>query len=144
MREEGQHVVPFEGVDAVLRQLDASGAALALVSSNSAVNCRRVLGDDNWRRFAHVECGASIFGKRRRIARVLKSARVPRDRAIYVGDQLADAEAARAAGVAFGAVAWGYASFHSLIAAKPEAEFARLKDLGQLAHSREQVESGLK
>jgi len=29
-------------------------------------------------------------------------------RTIYIGDQTTDAEAARGAGVAFGAVAWGY------------------------------------
>lgn len=136
MHEEGHHVAPFDGVGAVLRELDASGVALAVVSSNSAGNCSRVLGAEAWRRFAHVECGASIFGKRRRIARVLKATGVPAGRALYVGDQLTDAEAARAAGVAFGAVAWGYASFASLLAADPDVAFARVEDLGHLARRR--------
>lgn len=136
MREEGRHVVPFDGVDGVLRELDASGVALAVVSSNSADNCSRVLGEDAWRRFAHVECGASIFGKHRRIARVLKATGMPARRALYVGDQLTDAEAARAAGVAFGAVAWGYATFASLLAADPDVAFAQVEDLRHLARRR--------
>ena len=133
MHEEGGHVALFDGVDEVLRELEASGVALALVSSNSAGNCRRVLGDGNWQRFAHVECGASIFGKRRRIARVLEKTGICAQRALYVGDQLTDAEAARASGVAFGAVGWGYASFASLLAAGPDVAFARVSDLGHLA-----------
>lgn len=136
MHEEGHHVAPFDGIDAALRELDANGIALAVVSSNSAGNCRRVLGESTWRRFAHVECGAPIFGKRRRLARVLKATGVPARRAIYVGDQLTDAEAARAAGVAFGAVGWGYASCASLLAADPDVAFARVEDLGQLARRR--------
>ena len=133
MQEEGGHVALFDGVDEVLLELEASGVALALVSSNSAGNCRRVLGDGNWQRFAHVECGASIFGKRRRIARVLEKTGICAQRALYVGDQLTDAEAARASGVAFGAVGWGYASFASLLAAGPDVAFARVGDLGHLA-----------
>jgi phosphoglycolate phosphatase len=136
MHEEGHRIATFDGVEAVLRELDASGIAQALVSSNSAGNARRVLGEERWRRFAHVECGASIFGKRRRIARVLAATGVPARRALYVGDQLTDAEAARAAGVAFGAVGWGYASLPSLLAMDPDVAFARVEDLRQLARGR--------
>jgi len=137
MHAEGQHVAPFDGVDEMLRMLDASGVALALVSSNSAGNCRRVLGEEHWHRFVHVECGASIFGKRRRIARVLEATGIRAHRALYVGDQLTDAEAARASGVAFGAVGWGYASFDALLAADPDHAFARVGDLRGLAGCRE-------
>lgn len=134
MHEEGRHVAPFAGVDAALRQIHASGVALALVSSNSAGNCRRVLGEDNWARFAHVECGAPIFGKGHRIAHALAATGTRANRALYVGDQVTDALAARAAGVAFGAVGWGYASFASLLAANPDIAFSRVQDLAHLAH----------
>lgn len=141
MHEEGRNVAPFNGVDEMLRELDASGVALALASSNSASNCRRVLGEDTWRRFAHVECGASIFGKRHRIARTLGVTGIHAHRALYVGDQLTDAEAARAAGVAFGAVGWGYASFASLLAADPDVAFARVRDLSHFARRRQVLRS---
>ena len=122
----------FTDVDWMLQHLQRSGATLALVSSNAADNCRRILGDAHWQRLAHVECGASIFGKRRRIARVLRASGVDPSRAIYIGDQSTDAEAARHAGVAFGAVAWGYATRVSLEQLGPTHLFDAVEDLAGL------------
>ena len=123
----------FAGVGPMLQRLQQSGVALALVSSNAADNCRRILGDAHWQRLVHVECGASILGKRRRIARVLRATGVEPTRAIYVGDQITDAEAAHAAGVAFGAVAWGYATRASLERLQPAHLFDAIEDLALLA-----------
>ena len=122
-------VALFAGVDEALEQLHAQGATLALVSSNAAANCRRILGEAHWQRLAHAECGASIFGKRRRIARILRATGTDPARAIYVGDQVTDAEAAREAGVAFGAIAWGYGSPASLARARPDRLFSSPRDL---------------
>lgn len=123
----------FAGIDPMLQRLQRSGAALALVSSNTAGNCRRILGDAHWQRLVHVECGASIFGKRHRIMRALHATGIDPARTIYIGDQATDAEAARAAGVAFGAVAWGYATRASLELIQPEHLFCRVEDLIALA-----------
>ena len=123
----------FAGVGPMLQHLQRSGTALALVSSNAADNCRRILGDAHWQRLVHVECGASIFGKRRHIARILRATGVDPARAIYVGDQITDAEAARATGVAFGAVAWGYATRASLERLQPAHLLDAIEDLALLA-----------
>ena len=122
----------FAGIEPMLQHLQRSGAALALVSSNAADNCRRILGDAHWQRLAHVECGASIFGKRRRIVRTLRAAGIDPTRAIYIGDQATDADAARRAGVAFGAVAWGYATRLSLERLQPTHLFDTVEDLAEL------------
>ncbi|HET9483123.1 MAG TPA: HAD hydrolase-like protein [Xanthomonadales bacterium] len=143
VRAEGQGIALFEGVDEALRALHQRGVALAVVTSNARDNARRVLGEANWERLVRAECGASMFGKRRRIARVLKAAGVPAQRAIYVGDQVTDAEAARAAGVAFGAVSWGYAARDALLSTRPDvlfervAELAALGDVGMRADARD-------
>ncbi|UGB46277.1 HAD hydrolase-like protein [Frateuria edaphi] len=125
----------FDGVAEALETLHVRGVATALVSSNTSDNCRRILGDEHWRRLAHVECGASIFGKRRRIARVLSATGTLPPRAIYVGDQITDGEAARAAGVDFGAVAWGYGAPQSLQRLLPAHLFHHADELAMLAHS---------
>ncbi len=143
MRDEGHAVTRFGAVDAALATLAERGIALAVVSSNSAENCRRVLGEDNWRRLVHVECGASIFGKRRRLARVVKRAGVAAQRAIYVADQTTDAEAARAAGLAFAAVGWGYAALPSLVALRPEVVIERVEDLAVRLLEDDSAPSGL-
>lgn len=48
--------------------------------------------------------------------------------AIYIGDQTVDFQAARKAGIAFGAVAWGYATIESLREYGPDEMFASVPD----------------
>ena len=140
MREASGRIPAFAGVHEVLRALSEAGVTLALVTSNSRDNVERVLSPDTFRRFSHVECGASIFGKARRLRRVVGRAGVAATEAIYLGDQIADLEAARSARLAFGAVAWGYGSIESLRAGAPDAEFnhvgALLGLLGQAVGTR--------
>lgn len=135
MREEGGNVRLFPGVAPALDRLHASGATLALVTSNAADNCRRVLGDTHYGRIAHVECGASILGKQRRLRRTLAATGFPAGNAIYVGDQAEDAMAARAAGVAFAAVSWGYATPAALQAHAPDVVLDRVDAIGDLRHA---------
>jgi phosphoglycolate phosphatase len=52
---------------------------------------------------------------------------------IYIGDQTTDARAAREAGIAFGAVSWGYASAELLAGQAPDLMFANVADLARLA-----------
>jgi phosphoglycolate phosphatase len=132
MRERADEIPLFAGVDAALAVLQERGVTLALVTSNAIENVRHILGATALARFAHLECGASIFGKAALIKRTIKRIGIEPRETIYVGDQVADAEAAREARVAFGAVAWGYASIESLTAARPDALFNSVADLQQI------------
>lgn len=133
MRQHGQDVCMFAGAERVLRDLHADGVQLAVVSSNSAENCQRILGKDLCRLMSCIDGGASLFGKRTRILRVLKKLGIQPRQAIYVGDQLTDADAARAAGVAFGAVSWGYGAQQVLAQTSPEMTFETVDALRSLA-----------
>jgi phosphoglycolate phosphatase len=95
------------------------------------------------KRFDSIECGASIFGKAKKIARIVKKAGVAPRQAIYIGDQSADGDAARQAKVAFGAVAWGYATAESLRECSPEYVFGRMEDLMRIAHGSGAVQETL-
>jgi phosphoglycolate phosphatase len=123
----------FDGIDAQLQALAACGVTLAIVTSNSAENVRRVLGDALTARIARLETDAGMFSKKRRLERVMKSLRVARHESIYVGDQTADADAARAAGLAFGAVHWGYATPNLLAQSTPALTFEAVADLRRIA-----------
>lgn len=123
----------FDGVPEVLQALHASGATLALVSSNSPDNIRRILGPELASLFVAIDGGASMFGKHRRLGRLIRRLGFATGDAIYVGDQTADADAARAAGVHFGAVAWGYATPEGLATAMPDWAFMAVPELLQLA-----------
>jgi phosphoglycolate phosphatase len=133
MRERAHEIAVFDGVHAALERLQERGVTLALVTSNAIENVRLILGAATLARFAHLECGASMFGKATLIKRTTKKIGIDAGATIYIGDQLVDAEAAREADVAFGAVAWGYASVEALTAARPDILFETVADLERIA-----------
>ena len=124
-----EQIALFDGIPALLRQLAAQGTRLAIVSSNSAGNVRRVLGPEQAALFAHIECGAALFGKRSKLRRVVAASGVPRQRVLCLGDELRDIDAAHAEGLACGAVGWGYASTATLAAKGPERLFGSVDEL---------------
>lgn len=123
----------FPGVGDVLRQLRERGARLAILTSNSVENVRRVLDAELMEAIELIDGGAHVLGKHRRIARMLKQAKTDASQAIYVGDQVSDGEAARRVGVAFGAVGWGYSHADTLRAMGAEEFFETVPELGRLA-----------
>jgi phosphoglycolate phosphatase len=133
MGREIHQIRPFAGVDALLSSLQTAGLRLALATSNSLGNVRTVLGAANLARFERLECGIAITAKPGRLKRVLRCCRVGADRAIYIGDEIRDIAAARAAGMAAGAVGWGYNALDVLRAAAPDRLFPTLTDLARLA-----------
>lgn len=118
----------FEGVGAMLRALSANGLTLAIVSSNSEENVRSVLGDLS-DLISHYACGISVLGKRQHLAQLRKRSGDSAREMLYVGDELRDIEAARAEGIPFGAVAWGYTHFSALLAESPDEAFAQIEDV---------------
>jgi phosphoglycolate phosphatase len=131
-KSEALATIPlFPGVDTMLRALAAKGMTLALVTSDSEANARRQLGPDTAALFAHFACGASLFGKAAKFRRVLRAAGAAPAQAIAIGDELRDIEAARAAGIACGAVAWGYADPAALQTTKPTMKFATMDEIAE-------------
>jgi phosphoglycolate phosphatase len=113
----------FDGVADMLRRLAGHGIVLAVVSSNAEQNVRRVLGPNVAGLIRRYGCGASLFGKAAKLVAVARQCEVPPAEAIYVGDEVRDIEAARAAGMASGAVSWGYAAPAALLLASPTEMF---------------------
>lgn len=113
----------FPGVDAMLADLTATGVPLAILSSNREDTVRRVLGPDDAGRIAHYACGAAIFGKARRLRVLMARMRVAPHDVLCIGDEIRDLDAARGAGCAFGAVAWGFTAARALAARGPEYLF---------------------
>jgi phosphoglycolate phosphatase len=111
------------------RGLSDRGVALAVVSSNACDNVRHVLGAERAALIDHYACGASLSGKRRPLRRVLRESGVRPGEAIVIGDERRDLEAARAEGIPFGAVAWGYTHVEALAAQAPAEVFADPADV---------------
>ena len=70
-----------------------------------------------------------MFGKASKIRRVAR--KMGTAHAIYIGDEVRDAEAARAADVAFGAVAWGQNRMELLQDQDPEECFHTPAEIAQ-------------
>ena len=118
----------FRGVEAMLQSLRDGGLTLALVSSDHDGNARQQLGGAA-SLFTHFDCGASLFGKAAKFRRVVKRAGVAPARAISIGDEVRDIEAARSAGIACGAVMWGYAAPNALRGLRPDLVFERMDNV---------------
>ncbi len=123
MTSDSSEVLPFAGVEEILAQLAQAGLILALVTSNSPINVRQILGDQALRHFKYIECDVSLFGKRKRYQKILNQSGVPPQETLAIGDELRDMEAARQARIPFGAVAWGYTTLTALQAQAPDEVF---------------------
>jgi phosphoglycolate phosphatase len=132
LKSQHMHEIPlFRGVPGMLRDLSARGVRLAMVSSDDEANARAALGEHACL-IRHYACGAALFGKAAKCRRVLKEAGVSAHEAISIGDEVRDAEAARNAGIAFGAVSWGYARVEALRKLGPVAVFDRVGEICDL------------
>lgn len=126
----------FPGVPAMLHALRDAGLTLALVSSDSEDNARRLLGAHT-AYFSSFACGASIFGKAAKFNTTMRRVGATPAQTIAIGDEIRDIEAARAAGISCGAVSWGYAAPDALVAMKPDLLFESMDDIAGRLTSRE-------
>jgi phosphoglycolate phosphatase len=129
-------VALFDGVSAMLHQLARSNLTLAVVTSNTEANVRRVLGPTNAALIRYYECSAPMFGKHTRFRNVMRQSGVAPHEALCIGDELRDLEAARRAGLPFGAVAWGYTKLDAFAPHAPDETFVQVEDIVAAAKPR--------
>ena len=129
MAKQIKMIVPFPGVIDLLGQLAQTGSTLAVVTSNSCANVRSVLGRKSMGLLAACEGGVSIFGKRMKLRKVLRQSGIHPAQAIFIGDEIRDIEAARHAGIASGAVAWGFTDMDALRAHSPDMLFTTIDEM---------------
>jgi phosphoglycolate phosphatase len=123
----------FEGIPDMLRGLQECGIKLAIVSSDSEASVRQVLGPAT-RLITRFDCGAAMFGKHWKFRRVARRLGIEPSEIICIGDEIRDIEAAKAAGMDSGAVAWGYALPAALEAVGPTHLFNSIDEItGRLA-----------
>jgi phosphoglycolate phosphatase len=122
----------FAGVDDMLRTLDCGAVRLAIVSSNSEENVRRVLGAENSARIDVFDCSAAMFGKASKLRSVMRRLGIAPQATLYVGDETRDIEAAHEVSVACGVVTWGYAKPELLASFKPTLTFNDMSEIGSL------------
>lgn len=120
----------FDGIPAMLSDLQRLGIKAAIVSSDSEASIRQVLGPAT-ALIAGFDCGAAMFGKHWKFRRVARRLGIKPAETICIGDEIRDIEAARAAGMDSGAVTWGYALPSALQAAGPTHLFNSIEEMMQ-------------
>jgi phosphoglycolate phosphatase len=129
--EAAAEISLFAGVEAMLHTLADGGVQLALVTSDNEANARQKLGGAATL-FSHFDCAASVFGKPAKFRRVIRRAGVLPAEVISIGDEVRDIEAARAVGIACGAVSWGYAAPAALQALAPDHMFTQMDEIADV------------
>jgi phosphoglycolate phosphatase len=70
-----------------------------------------------------------MFGKAAKLRQTIRQCSVQPPQAVYIGDEIRDAEAAARAGIAFGAVTWGQHRTEILRAQKPAHLFTTVREM---------------
>ena len=108
---------------------------LGIITSNSKDNVHQFLINTNLvKYFDFVNSELSIFGKHRKLLKVLKKYKLNPEDTYYVGDETRDIEAAKKSGIISVAVTWGYESENVVKKAKPDiliTKVEQLLDLGK-------------
>jgi phosphoglycolate phosphatase len=120
----------FAGIPEMLADLQRIGVKTAIVSSDSEASVRQVLGPAT-ALISRFDCGAAVFGKHWKFRRVARRMEARPAETICIGDEIRDIEAAKAAGMDSGAVAWGYAIPAALQAAGPTHFFNSIEEMVQ-------------
>jgi phosphoglycolate phosphatase len=120
----------FAGIPAMLSDLQRLGIKTAIVSSDSEASVRQVLGPATVQ-ITRLDCGAAVFGKHWKFRRVARKLGAKPSETICIGDEIRDIEAAKAASMDSGAVAWGYALPSALQAAGPTYLFNSIEEMMQ-------------
>ncbi|MDL2363342.1 MAG: HAD-IA family hydrolase [Patescibacteria group bacterium] len=125
-----KHLQPFEGMPEVIRKLHAEGHELFLLSSNNVRNIRAFLhAHDLHEYFLEIYGGVGVFGKGPAMRKLLKENNLEISDAIYIGDEVRDAEAGQSIGLDVLSVLWGFARSKDLKAINPKLLAATPKDI---------------
>lgn len=119
----------FAEAGPALEKLHAAGITLAIVSSNSEENVRRILGPELEAKIQFYQGGASLFGKTSKFRKVEKASGIPRAQTLCIGDERRDIYAARAGGYHAAAVTWGYATEAALVSLEPQWVFRSFDEM---------------
>lgn len=120
LRQQTIEISPCSGIPAVIHELHKRHT-LAIITSNTPDIVGTFLATHSLQPyFVGVEGGGTLFGKGRLIRKSLQQRQYDPDTTLYIGDEVRDIEAARAAGVRSVAVTWGFNSREVLAAAEPD------------------------
>lgn len=119
-RQRITKVLPFVGMKEVLRQLSENGHKILIVTTNKKETVEKFLSINKIDVVKSVVGESSLFGKAKALKKVIKKENLEKSKALYVGDEVRDIEAAKKAGLVSIAVSWGFNSPDILKKSNPD------------------------
>jgi phosphoglycolate phosphatase len=129
MKADLMDTAPIDGMGEILETLLRRGHRLGVLSSNARASVREYIRRHRLPGLDDVVGGTGLFGKADALRKEARRRDIHPAHLVYVGDELRDLEAARAAGVRFAAVAWGYTPIERLASAAPDFQCRHPRDL---------------
>lgn len=123
---------PFPGIKELLRHLKNHGVKLAIISSSSKQNIFKFLKECDLDFFDQVSAGVGMFGKSKKIIKILKKTGVSKEDAVMIGDEIRDVQAGRKAGMDVISVGWGLQSIDALTKANAQIIVKNVNELESL------------
>ena len=111
----------FPGIKELIIDLKAEGYSLGILTSNSQDNVKKLMTlNDVENGFDFIYGNATLLGKHKTLAKLLKRDKLNPQDVFYVGDETRDIDAAKKAGVIAIAVSWGFNSAEALAENNPD------------------------
>jgi phosphoglycolate phosphatase len=134
--KEIRNLKTIAGIETALLQLKKQGYQLGIVTSNHKDNVLVFLKNNNLESlFDFIYSGASLFGKHKILARILKQYNLKPDEVIYVGDETRDILAAKKSQIKAMAVGWGFNSPSVLAQHHPDFLIYHPQEMTEIANS---------
>ncbi len=133
VEKQREYIPIFDGVADMLGTLHARGYKLRILSSNKSTVVNAVLekyGLENY--FLSVHHSRNLFGKAKSLTTICRKFKLPKERVLYIGDEVRDIEGAQGAHIKVCAVLWGYNTRGILEQSKPDYMVASVDELLEL------------
>jgi len=134
-KESIKHLLFFDGVSNLLKELGAMDYKLAIISSNSENIIRDFLKNNQIDNIDQIFCSSNLFGKDKVIKKFLKKNKLKNTDLIYVGDESRDVIACKRVEVEVIWVSWGYDSMATIQEESPNYIAKEPKDILEIVKS---------
>jgi phosphoglycolate phosphatase len=120
MHSRMDEVSPYEGIVAVLHELQGLGFSIGVLTSNQAPLVNTFFKKHKFPEFDFVVSEKTIFGKDKALKRIIKRFGLNNNQVLYVGDEPRDVTASHKAGIQVVGVSWGIAGLEGFEKVSPD------------------------
>ena len=110
----------YPGISSTIGYLSRFPCRLGILTSNSQTNVKRFLDHNHLDLFDFIYGGSNLFGKSRRLKKIIKREKLIPAQTLYVGDEPRDVIAAKKNHLISVAVTWGFKSRSLLSTHQPD------------------------